>query len=871
VTSAGRNGDLKEEIRGMKAVIMAGGSGTRLRPLTSNLPKPMVPVANKPMAEHVVNLLKHHGLTDIIFTLHYLPDAIKDYFQDGSEFGCRITYSTEEGRPLGTAGCVKAVQDQLDSTFVVVSGDSLTDIDLTAAVKFHKEKKSKATIVLKRVENPLEYGVVITDGEDRIKRFVEKPGASEIFSDTVNTGIYILEPEVMLYVVLGREQDFSNDLFPLLLLRNEPMFGYVADGYWCDVGNLAVYRQAHIDVLDNKVKVDMGLPQIQDRVWVGEGTQIDSTVKLEPPIMIGKNCRIARETEIEAYTTIGDNVLVQEKVSMKRPVIWSNAYIGAQASLRACIICEKATVHNSAEILEGGIVGANSSIGQEAVVSPDVRIWPDKNIDSGARVTSSVIWGTRAPRTLFGAHGVRGLANVEITPEFAVNLAAAYGATLKGGPVLVSRDYWRVSQMLSRVITSGLISVGIEVQNLESMPLPISRYYVKTQRASGLVHVRVSQREPEKITIEFFDSEGIAITKAMERKIETTFFKEDFPRVLSGDVGNISFPSRVREYYMDEFLKHIKGQVFEEDKIPFCIVPGSNYTRVTKSGGLATQAPKVVIDYAMAETSVILPDLLGQVGIETVVLNSSIRNAPPRQEERIAMRKQLADVVRALNAELGAQIGRNGEQMTLVDETGQIIRGELLLAVVADIILRDKPGRSIVVPVNASSVIERIAARYNCKVVRCKASETEIGSTTAKLQGAVLGGSANGCFIFPEFQNGYDAMFAVGQVLEHLTYQGRSLHQAVSELPQLIYQVDSVHCPWERKGRVMRLLVEKHHDRPMELLDGVKIQTRPEHWILVLPDAVEPLVHVYADGLDLQQTSADLNEYTQMVRYLQHS
>jgi mannose-1-phosphate guanylyltransferase/phosphomannomutase len=855
----------------MKAVIMAGGSGTRLRPLTSNLPKPMVPVMNKPMAEHIVELLKEHNMRDIIFTLFYLPDAIRDYFSDGSDFGCKISYSTEQGRPLGTAGCVKAIQDQLDDTFVVISGDGLTDIDLSAAVKFHKEKKSKATIVLKRVENPLDYGVVIVDGDHKVQRFVEKPGASEIFSDTVNTGIYILEPEVLLYVVMGREQDFSNDLFPLLLLRNEPLYGYVADGYWCDIGNLQMYRQAHQDVLDGKMNLKIKYPQIQDRVWVGQGTQIDATVKLTPPVMIGENCRIGRDTELEAYTCIGDNVVVQEKVKMKRPTIWSNVYVGNQAQLRACVVCDNCTVHNSAEILEGAIIGADSSIGQEAIVNPDVRIWPDKSIDSGAHVISSVIWGTRAPRTLFGAHGVRGLANVEITPEFAVNLAAAYGATLKGGPILVSRDYWRVSQMISRVMVSGLISVGVEVQNLESMSLPISRYYVKTQRAGGLVHVRVSQREPEKVTIEFFDSEGVAITKAMERKIESTFFKEDFPRVPPADVGNIGFPSRVREYYMDEFLHHIKGQVFEEDKVPFCIVPGSNYTRVTKAGAIATQAPKVVIDYAMAETGVILPDLLGQVGIETVVLNSSIRNTPPRQEERIAMRKQLADVVRALNAELGVQIGRNGEQMTLVDETGQIIRGELLLAVVADIILRDKPGRSIVVPVNASSAIERIAGRYNCKVVRCKASETEIGSTTAKLKDAVLGGSANGCFIFPEFQNGYDGMFAVGQVLEHLTYQGRSLHQAVSELPQLIYQVDSVHCPWERKGRVMRLLVEKHHDRPMELLDGVKIQTRPEHWILVLPDAVEPLVHVYADGQDLQHTSADLNEYTQLVRYLQNA
>jgi mannose-1-phosphate guanylyltransferase/phosphomannomutase len=854
----------------MKAVIMAGGSGTRLRPLTSHLPKPMVPVINKPMSEHIVTLLKKHGFDDIIFTLHYLPQHISDYFGDGSDWGVKIKYSTEQGRPLGTAGCVKAIQDDLDSTFLVISGDGLTDIDLSKAVAYHREKKSKATLVLKRVENPLDYGVVITNNEGRIQRFVEKPGASEIFSDTVNTGIYILEPEVMLYVVMGREQDFSNDLFPLLLLRNEPMFGYVADGYWCDIGNLAVYRQSHKDVLDKMADIDFGLPEIEPGVWVGEGTQIDSSVKLNAPVLIGRNCRIGSDVRIEPYTVIGDNVVVQEKASLKQPIIWGNSYIGSETSLRACIICNSATIHRSAEILEGAVIGSTSVIGQEAQINPDVRIWPDKSVDSGAHVTTSLIWGTKAPRSLFGANGVLGLGNVEITPEFAVNLAAAYGATLKGGPVLVSRDYWGISRMISRAIVSGLMSVGIEVHNLESMPLPISRYYCKTQRTAGLIHVRVSQREPDKVRLEFYDSEGVAITKATERKIESTFFKEDFPRALTWDIGNISYPSRVREYYMVEFLKNVKGQVFEKDKVPFCVVPGSTYTRMTKGGAMATQAPKVVLDYAMAETGVILPDLLGQLGIETVVLNATIRAKPPRQEERIAMRKQLADVVRALNADLGAQIGRNGEQLTLVDESGQVIRGELLLAVIADITTRDKQGGSIVVPVNASSVIERIASRHGCKVIRCKASETEIGTQSAKNPEVILGGSANGCFIFPEFQNGYDAMFTIGQVLEHLTYQGRTLHQAVSELPPLVYQVDSVHCPWERKGRVMRLLVEKHQDKPMELLDGVKIQTRPDHWILVLPDAVEPLVHVYADGVDLQNTSQDLNEYTQMVRYFQH-
>ncbi|WP_219725151.1 nucleotidyltransferase family protein, partial [Fischerella thermalis] len=171
----------------MRAVLMAGGSGTRLRPLTCDLPKPMVPILNRPIAEHIINLLKRHGITEVVATLHYLPDALRDYFQDGSDFGVQITYSVEEDQPLGTAGCVKNIAELLDETFLVISGDSITDFDLTAAIEFHKQKKSKATLILTRVPNPIEFGVVITDENDRICRFLEKPSTSEIFSDTVNT------------------------------------------------------------------------------------------------------------------------------------------------------------------------------------------------------------------------------------------------------------------------------------------------------------------------------------------------------------------------------------------------------------------------------------------------------------------------------------------------------------------------------------------------------------------------------------------------------------------------------------------------------------------------------------------------------------
>ena len=305
----------------MRAVLMAGGSGTRLRPLTCDLPKPMVPILNRPIAEHIINLLKRHQITEIVATLHYLPDVMRDYFQDGSDFGVQMTYAVEEDQPLGTAGCVKNISELLDDTFLVISGDSITDFDLSAAIEFHKSQKSKATLVLTRVPNPVEFGVVITDEKMRIRRFLEKPSTSEIFSDTVNTGTYILEPSVLEYLPVNEECDFSKDLFPLLLEKDEPMYGYIAEGYWCDVGHLDAYRESQYDGLQQKVLLDYAYEEQKPGLWVGQNTFIDPTVKIETPALIGSNCRIGPRVTIEAGTVIGDNVTVGADADLKRPIL----------------------------------------------------------------------------------------------------------------------------------------------------------------------------------------------------------------------------------------------------------------------------------------------------------------------------------------------------------------------------------------------------------------------------------------------------------------------------------------------------------------------------------------------------------------------
>ena len=312
----------------MKAVVMAGGEGTRLRPLTSNQPKPMVPIVGKPCMEHILELLKVHGFEDVIVTVAFLPQAIRSYFGDGEALGLRVSYSVEES-PLGTAGSVRLAADQLDETFIVISGDALCDVDLTKLVEFHRERNAAVTIGLKSVENPLEFGIVVTDDEGKIERFLEKPTWSQVFSDTINTGIYVLEPEVLRHIPTDRPYDFSKELFPLLLEMGRPMYGYVMDGYWQDIGNLDQYREANYDALDGKLALNIPGIQLRGNIWLGEGAELDDLDQVEGPAYIGNNCRVAREAVVGPHTVLGNNVTLRERARIERSIIDSRRTSGA--------------------------------------------------------------------------------------------------------------------------------------------------------------------------------------------------------------------------------------------------------------------------------------------------------------------------------------------------------------------------------------------------------------------------------------------------------------------------------------------------------------------------------------------------------------
>ncbi len=340
----------------VRAMVMAAGAGTRLHPLTASVPKPMVPIANRPVLEYTIENLRRHGVTEMILNLHSHPELIRNHFKNGEAWGVRIQYS-QEPELLGTAGGVRNVASFLKgNTFFVMSGDGLTDINLTRMLDFHKSQKALATIALKAVDTRFEYGVTLTNQKGRITRFIEKPLWSDFFSNAVNTGIYLLEPRVLAKIPSGTPYDFGSQLWPKLLKERARLFGHRTDAYWCDVGNLREYRRAQKDVLDGKVRLPFSGQLIQPRVWVDEGTVIDRSVKIDPPCLIGRNCRIEKGAHIGAYTVIGHHARIGRRTRLSNCILWNNVRVAQRVNLENCIIGHGARVSENISVYEGAVI-----------------------------------------------------------------------------------------------------------------------------------------------------------------------------------------------------------------------------------------------------------------------------------------------------------------------------------------------------------------------------------------------------------------------------------------------------------------------------------------------------------------------------------
>ena len=811
----------------MKAVVLAGGLGTRLHPLTINLPKPMIPVANRPIMEYIIELLAKHNFKDVSVLLYHQPHIIKNYFGNGNKFGINLSY-VEAPENYGTAGAVRYAAADFKEPFLVISADLVTNIDLGRIAEFHRDKKASFTIVLTRVGNPLPYGIVITNQDGRIKHFLEKPSWSEVFSDTVNTGIYVIDPDILRHVPEEKEFDFSRDLFPILLAEKEKIYGCVAEGLWKDIGNLEEYGKVHGQILK-------GVPFIREK-----NATISKSARLEGQGVVGKNSIIGDEVTL-LNCIVGNNCQIGRGAYLREAVVWDDCIIGSEVRVERAIVGRGCILEDRVYLEENAVLADGVRVGKDALVRPYVKVWPGKIIEEGSTVSRSMILRERYPKTIFGPFGVTGLCNVELTPEFVANLGAAYGAMLgQGSFITASRDSHKASRMIYRALLSGVLSAGVNVSDLEMTPVPVTRYELKALKSKGGFHVRKSPYDPEVLDIKFFDENGMDLPSLKEKKIERLFFAEDFKRICVEGVGELTFPfHRIAEQYKEGVLHHIGVDLIKGKKC------------------------RIVIDYASSAASQIFPSILGELGCEVVALNAHIDETKLTKTKDDFERSlvQLSSIVRSLEAEMGVMLDAGAEKIFLCDEKGRIFSGDEALSVVLTLVLKNNRKGQVAVPVNASSAIEQIAKKFGVKVVRTKTSFRHMMEVAAQ-PGVMFMGERLGGYIFSDFQPHFDAMFSTVKLIELLLRNGEKLSQI--EFPRSAVCKKDISCSPELKGRVVRALAEELKDEDIELLDGIKVHLN-EGWILILPHPNRPVIELYAECEKEKEAQKLLQEYTKKI------
>jgi len=810
---------------------MAGGKGTRLRPLTSNIPKPLVPIVNTPMIVHTINLLKKHNFDEIYITISYLGKRIAEYLGDGSRFGVSIKYFFEE-RPLGTAGGVKQI-DNLDETFLVMSSDVLTDINLSKFLKFHRKSGGIGSIALTKEDIPVAYGIVVTDDKNgAIKKFLEKPGWAEVFSDKINAGIYLMEPEIFKYIDEGIEYDFSHQLFPELLINNEGLYGYIFNEYWIDIGDPEKYIKANHDILKKKLKIEIPGKEIKTGVWVGEDSEIMDDTNIWPPVIIGNNSRIANDCFINRSSIIGDNVYIGKNNQIKRAIIWDGVSIGESCKLSNCVIANRVEVGRFTNILNYAVIGDDCVIGASSTINEGVKIWPEKMIEFNSIVNSNVKWGTYIKRSLFGAFGLNGLINIEITPEFCAKLGAAYGTYLgKGSSIIIGTDTRSLSSMARRAILAGLMSTGINVYDLGIIPTPILKFAIRYWHLEGGIAISVPFSEEASINIRFFDKNGFDIDPTSEKNIENNFFKENFIRVPPYNLGIVSRPVRAIEEYFNYHFKFINLESIKKNQF------------------------KVILDCGDGSGSILMPKILKKLGCDVITLNSQLGEEIPIRSLSPTMDNlsTLSRTTKALEADLGIALDENANKILFVDDNGNIISGDTSLALLTKARLINKNSGSIVVPITTSSIIEKICDEYNGNLIRTKMGFRSIIDDIIK-NNAIFAGNESGGFIFPDFQLCEDALITGTYMLELLSNNNLSLSKLILSIPSFYMAKDYIDSPIQYRGKIMYTLIEENYTHKIETISGIKIYF-DYGWCLIIPNPSKEGFDIYAEAKNNQYAS----------------
>ncbi len=804
-----------------KAIIMAGGFGTRLRPLTMAIPKPMVPILNSPMMEHIVNLLKTHNMFDIISVLYFQPDSITSYFENGSKFSVDMKYVMANA-DYGTAGAVRNAYEGIQGErLIVISGDVLTDFDLSKALEFHIENKSQATILLTRVPNPLQYGIVMTDAENNITRFLEKPSWGEVFSDTINTGIYILEPEVVELIPYQMEYDFSKDLFPLMLNKKMKLMGYIAEGYWRDVGNLNEYQYGQADAIKDNINLQIKGTK-KDNSYIGSNTTISRTANLIQNNVIGDNCTIGEHTDI-TNSVIGNNCTIGNGVKINGSTIWDNCVIEDFVELNDDVICSNCVVQENATISENVFISDSCVIGKNAILMPNIKLWPNKKVENGATLTGSLVQEEKWLRELFSDARISGISNIEIHPDFGTKLGTSLGMAFGASTMmLASRDSDPVSRIMKRAITAGLASVGVEIVDLQFTSIPQTRQEMRSGKYIAGLHVRRNPRNLNNTDIIIFNSEGKDISINQTKSIERYFYGEDIKRANPLAVGDIHYPERTNEKYIFHMLEHLNQDAIKKAKF------------------------KVLIDYSYGLASTIFPSILGKLGVDAISIHGYVdssrypnyslnENAECNENNE---NDEVCRIMRSMGYSHGFMIEPGAEKISVIDERGHWYNPVRLLTLVVKLFLdthKDQEPYKIAVSIAACQLIEELAKEHNVEVIRIKNSHSAMMEATRDPNVLFVGG-VWGSFIFSKYLFATDGIFSIAQMLEMIALSGNNLSTLDEAIPERHQHKLMANCSWEYKGQVMRKLMEHSEGMERELVEGVKIHFDNGDSVLVMPD-----------------------------------
>jgi mannose-1-phosphate guanylyltransferase/phosphomannomutase len=569
---------------------------------------------------------------------------------------------------------------QLEETFIVISGDAVCDVDLTRLVEFHRQCEASVTIGLKHVDNPFEFGIVVVDEDGRVERFLDKPGWGEVFSDTINTGIYVIEPEVLRHIPEVTPFDFSKELFPRLLEMGRPIYGLALDGYWRDVGNLDQYRQANVDALEQRVGLSIPGLRIRGTVWIGDGVDLDDLelASIAGPTYIGNYCKIGRDAQIGPYSALSSSVTVREGAVVARSIVDTSSHVASGARLEGAVVGRSCFLQARARAHEGAALGDEVTLGRDSEILPDARIYPFKEVEAGTQVDQNVVWESRAASTRrFVTDGMTGRMNVDLTPDVALRLGTALGTALRrADEVVVGRDASRASVLIAEAIVAGLRSTGVCVVDLGLSPASLARHGLRAQGYRAGVHVRPHRTDPETIEINLFEAPGVQLGAELQGTLVRHFSRQEFRRAGYADIGRVTRSTRAVESYVRDLVEAVDAE------------------RIRECGF------RLAVEYSHSVPALVAPQVLGALGVEVIASRADVTDqiAGETRLDAGASIERARQLVGAVRADIAVVVDPAGERVTLVDENGRIVRQWQALLLLSALIGASASDGTIVVP-----------------------------------------------------------------------------------------------------------------------------------------------------------------------------